>query len=101
MERDKFMQIRVSEKERSEYKTMAKASGITVSDLVREAMGRVQVWTPVHRDAQREKILQLARVGNNLNQVARWCNTHKSGADAFQICRHLVSIERELNKAFD
>ncbi len=30
---------------------------------------------------------QLARIGSNLNQIARWANTHKSAAEAVEILR--------------
>ncbi len=32
--------------------------------------------------AERERTRQVARIGNNLNQLARWANTHKTAAEA-------------------
>ena len=37
-----------------------------------------------------------ARIGNNLNQVARWVNTHGSAAEVVAVIAHLVTIERAL-----
>ena len=37
-----------------------------------------------------------ARIGSNLNQIARWANTHKENAEAVEVIAHLVSIERAL-----
>lgn len=40
--------------------------------------------------------LQLARLRNNLNQLARWANWDQRDADRLAILSELVSIEREL-----
>ncbi len=37
-----------------------------------------------------------ARIGNNLNQIARWANTYKWGAEAVSVVAHLSAIERAL-----
>ena len=42
---------------------------------------------------ERERNRQVARIGNNLNQIARWANTHRSEAEAVEVIAHLVAIE--------
>jgi len=42
---------------------------------------------------------ELAKVGNNLNQIARWANTYKSDADALEVTQALLSIQRVLPHA--
>ena len=37
-----------------------------------------------------------ARIGNNLNQIARWENTHAETAEAVEVIAHLVAIERAI-----
>ena len=64
-------------------------AGVPLADLLRRAMARTRTWTA---SATR----QVARIGNNLNQIARWANTHAERADAFEIIAHLVAIEREI-----
>ena len=49
---------------------------LTLSDLVRRSLGRVRTWTVPHADVERERTRELARVGNNLHQIARWANMH-------------------------
>ena len=39
---------------------------------------------------------QIARIGNNLNQIARWANTFKASAEAVEVIAHLIAIERAL-----
>ena len=48
------------------------------------------------REVERERTRELARIGNNLNQIARWANEHKSAADAVEVSRHLAAIELAL-----
>jgi hypothetical protein len=39
---------------------------------------------------------QLAAIGNNLNQLARWANREKSAANALPVVARLIEIDREL-----
>ncbi len=41
---------------------------------------------------------QVARIGNNLNQIARWANTQATPIDAIEIIVHLIAIEREITR---
>lgn len=43
---------------------------------------------------------QLSAIGNNLNQVARWCNKN-SPSDSVSISAALIAISRELNELKD
>ena len=43
----------------------------------------------------------MARIGANLNQIARGANTYKGDAEAIQIITHLVAIERDLGALID
>lgn len=90
------IEIRCSEKDRAEWKQKAEAAGLTLSDLVRQSLARVRTWTAKDRQIARDRVLQLARIGNNLNQIARWANTHKSAADAAEVIGVLIGIERLL-----
>ena len=46
---------------------------------------------------ERERTRELARIGSNLNQIARWANIHKENAEALEVAAHLVAIERALD----
>ena len=43
---------------------------------------------------ERERPRQIARIGNNPNQIARWANTYKTATEAVEVIAHLVAIER-------
>ena len=75
MIRNKFIKVRVSEAERNEIKDKAKSSSTTVSDLMRHRTLNYRVRSNKYHQ---EQIRQIARIGSNLNQLARWANTHKT-----------------------
>ena len=75
----------------------ARSVGLSLSDLVRRAVGRVRSWTVAHAELERERTRELARIGSNLNQIARWANTYKESAEAVEVTAHLVAIERVLD----
>ena len=99
-----LVQARVSPAEFSAWTAKAAAAGVTSSALLREAMSRTGVWTPLAddverehvREVERERTREIARIGNNINQVGRWANTHKSALDAVEVVAHLAAIERAL-----
>ncbi len=70
------------------------AAGVSPSALLREAMTRTRTWTASARAIERKRTRQLARIGNNLNQLVRWANTHKEAAEAVTVIANLVSFER-------
>ena len=72
-----WVKVRVSDAERAEWHAKARSVGLTLSDLVRRSVGRVRTWTVAHADMERERTHELARIGNNLNQIARWANIHE------------------------
>ena len=73
------MKVRATDAECAEWHAKARSGGPTLSDLVRRAVGRVRPWSVAHADVERERTRELARIGNYLNQIARWANTHKGG----------------------
>jgi len=99
--RDKWLHVKVSESEREHLKMLAHSQNVTVADLVRQAVEhRVAGIAPkrqrLTRAADPKLIAALGRIGNNLNQVGRWVNRYKSGADAVEVLAALVAIEREI-----
>ena len=99
-----LVQARVSPEEYAAWTAKAAAAGVSSSALLREAMTRTGVWTPTSddverkraREVERERTREIARLGNNLNQIARWANRHQSALDAVEVIVHLAAIERAL-----
>ena len=99
-----LVQARVSEDELAAWRTKAAAAGLSSSQLLREAMARTGVWTPTSADVERARVRaverdrtrEIARIGANLNQIARWSNRYKTSADAGEVLVRLVAIEEAL-----
>ena len=90
------LQIRLTKKQKIELKKKADSTGLSMTELVIEASKRVRTWTAKDKKTEQKKIREIARIGNNLNQIARYCNIYKNSADTFEIVQHLTAIEREL-----
>ena len=92
--RSAWLKLRVSPSEKESIVAKAEAQGQSVTDFIRQrALDYRLRQTPL----EKERIRQLARIGANLNQLARWVNMHKSRAEALDVLIALVSLEREVN----
>ena len=87
---------RVTPVEHAAWREKAAAAGVSPSELLRRAMAQTRTWTAPARAVERERTRQISRIGNNLNQLARWAHTHASSAEAVSVVAHLVSFERSL-----
>jgi antitoxin component of RelBE/YafQ-DinJ toxin-antitoxin module len=97
MIREQWIKIRVSDEEKTAWTQKARAAGLPLSELIRQSLDRAKV---AHKDtiaSDRERTRQLARFGNNLNQLARWANGYKSAADAVRVITILKEIKGALN----
>ncbi|MDR2488998.1 MAG: plasmid mobilization relaxosome protein MobC [Desulfovibrio sp.] len=93
--RASWLKLRVSSAERAAIMVKAEAQGQTVADFLRQRALEYRLrQTPL----EKERLRQLARIGVNLNQLARWANVHKSRAEALHILAALVSLERDLRE---
>ena len=88
--------VRLTPEESADWRAKATAAGVPLSALIRRAMARTRTWTVPAAQVERERTRQVSRIGNNLNQIARWANTHKGAAEAVEIVARLVAIERAL-----
>ena len=62
------------EEVRAEWHAKARSADLSLSALVRLAIGRTCTWTAPRADLERARLVQLARIRNNLNQIARWAS---------------------------
>ena len=88
--RSAWIKLRVTPMEKEIIATKAAAQVQTVTDFIRQrALDYRLRQTPL----EKERVRQLARIGANLNQLARWANIHKSRAEALDVLTALVSLE--------
>ena len=65
---------RVTPAEHAAWQDKAAAAGVSPSALLRQAMSRTRTWTAPALAVERERTRQIARIGSNLNQLARWAS---------------------------
>ena len=91
--RTALVKLRVTPAEKDAITAKADAQGQTVTDFIRQrALDYRLRQTPLEKD----RVRQLARIGVNLNQLARWVNINKGRAEVIDVLVALVSLEREL-----
>lgn len=96
-----IFRLRCNPEDVARWKTEASSAGLSLADLVRTKLDSALVGRdPIRRrptlKADPLLLATLGRAANNLNQIAKWANTHKSGADAVQVVIALRAIEQEL-----
>ncbi|MBB5722273.1 hypothetical protein FHS72_001899 [Loktanella ponticola] len=92
-----WVKLRTTPDERAAWYAKAAAKGVSFSEFARSAIDGVTVRQRSQlRSIDPALLRQLARVGNNLNQLARWANRDQQYADRVAIMGQLMGIEREL-----
>ncbi|MBE0184895.1 ribbon-helix-helix protein, CopG family [Bacillus sp. seq1] len=86
-----ILQVRLSDEEHAQLQQLATDAGMTMSELVRDHIGRIRVR---NRQDERQRVAMLNRINANLNMIARWVNTWRGGAPAVEVVSHLMAIER-------
>lgn len=94
-----LLQIRCQAGELERWRAKASGLGVNLSQLIRSALDGVAV--PRSRRSSRVEtdpvlLRQLALIGNNLNQLARWANRDHGGVPAVAVVARLIEIDREL-----
>ena len=85
--------VRLHPEERDALRLNAGLHGMGMSEYIRQTCLGIRLRkTP----EEKRRLRELARIGVNLNQLARWVNIHKSRAEAIGVLTALVSLEREL-----
>jgi transposase-like protein len=90
--RSGWIKLRVSPSEKETITDKAQSQGQSVTDFLRQ---RALGYRLRQTSFEKERVRQLARIGANLNQLAKWVNTYKSRAEAVEVLIALASLERE------
>lgn len=93
MVRNYFVKFRVSAEEKDRFEKLAQGVGVSLSELIRKRLDSVRI-RPAEFEKERNR--QIARIGNNLNQIARWVNVHKHGVEAVRVLAALEALRREV-----
>lgn len=90
------VELRIEEAVKAAWLLKAQEQGSTLTDLIVSAVNGKTVKRRNRVTVDPALIRQLAQIGNNLNQIARWANQHKQGVDAMNVITVLVDIDREI-----
>ena len=93
MNRDYNIKVRVSKIERQHINELSAETGMTISDLIRHRLLKIRLRNSNH---EKELIRQVARIGSNLNQLARWANIHKNRTPSLETVLWLNRIYEEV-----
>ena len=90
------IEIRTTPEEKRHWQEIAENKGVSLSELVRSSLGGLRLRK--RREAPKvapELLRELARIGNNLNQLARAAN-RREPVTATALLARLIEIDREL-----
>jgi len=93
--RSAWIKIRVTPDEKKLIESKASVQGQTVTDFLRQ---RALDFRLRQSPLEKERIRHLARIGSNMNQIARWANTYKKRAEAVEVITRLIVLERKLHE---
>ena len=85
--------IRVHPEERDLLKLNAGIHGMSVSDYVRQTCLRLRLRRTLE---EKRRLRELARIGSNLNQIARWANIYKESLEAVEVLAALTNLESQI-----
>jgi hypothetical protein len=93
------VEIRTTPEDKARWQTLAESRGVSLSELVRELLDVQRLRRPRPQRApppvEPALLRELARIGNNLNQLARAANRQEP-VPATAILLRLIEIDREL-----
>lgn len=96
--RPKALLLRLTEEEATQLKEQSARTGRTQSDIIRSAWKKIKIIELPHADFA-ETVIQLRRIGNNLNQVARAANMGEVHMPEIQaVLKEIVTVDKKLSK---
>lgn len=93
MTRKFIIKLRVNESERDAIAAKATEAGMTISDFIRLCIMDFRLRKSA---AQRDKIREIARIGSNINQLARWVNVNKKHAEVLEVILCLAELTQQM-----
>ncbi len=89
------------------WRQQADRAGLSLSDWLRSQIDERQatgIAPPSKRPRKRnytpadpELVRQVAWIGNNINQIAKWVNSNKSGIESVELLTHLSALSKAVS----
>src|SRR5262249_27902722 len=93
--------VRLTNDEHYRLTELAKKAGLSLSRLLVESALTGRVPTPADRVVRERAILQLIRVGNNLNQIAKQLNAQRGWLSSDKVADTLTALKAKLETMED
>jgi len=91
--KNKWLKIRISEAEKAELDALAHSFNMPTSKFIRAAVARVKPWSPSDVAHKKAVLFQLAKIGANINQIARALNSNKDANAMIELAQISEQIE--------
>ena len=96
--RRKALLLRLTEEEATQLKEQSARTGRTQSDIIRSAWKKLKIIELPPADFA-ETVIQLRRIGNNLNQLTRAANAGEVDIHEIKnVLSEIVAIDKKLSK---
>jgi Bacterial mobilisation protein (MobC) len=99
--RDQWLRARVRPDELHRIEQLARDAGKTPSEYVRDAALTAQIMIKRTRRVAPALLHELSRIGNNLNQIAKICNTTGESRRARAIEIYLDELRPVLKRLYE
>ena len=66
---------------------------MSVSDYIRQTCLGLRLRRTLE---EKRRLRELARIGSNLNQIARWANIYKESLEAVEVLAALTNLESQI-----
>ena len=93
--------VRLTNDEHYRLTELAKKSGVSLSRFLVESGLTGAVPTHADRILRERAVLQLIRVGNNLNQIAKQLNAQRGGLSSDKVAETLTALQTTLKRIED
>lgn len=90
--RDYKISIRLNDDEKEKLELNASLAGLKVSAYIRHVISNAK---PLVHKFDKTMVIQVAKIGNNLNQIAKHANTHKT-IDGI-VLKQIVDVNKKLD----
>lgn len=84
--------VRLSDSEKEKLELNASIAGLKASAYIRHVISNTK--PPIHR-FDKTMVIQVAKIGNNLNQIAKHANTHKT-IDGI-VLKQMLDVNKKLD----
>lgn len=88
-------ELRCSVEELATWRCASAKHGVSLARYIRSCLNRGPVLAK-HPQADPALLRQIAAIGNNVNQIAFWCNAHKSKQEVRLVEEGIQAIRDEL-----